>query len=80
MSNSCSNTWKTLIDVPDEAGDLKQRSDYLILIWAGLNGQSGKVEDKAEWLGLSAEQIQDLMKGDVQKFSLNELVVIAKPK
>ena len=76
MSKQNKNVWDELIDTPD--GDLKTRSDYLILIWARLNGQSGKVEDKAESLGLSIEQVGDLMKGDVQKFSLNELVAIAR--
>ena len=43
------------MDVPE--GDLKKRSDYLILIWARLNGLSGKVEDKARTLVPNAKII-----------------------
>ena len=76
MSKNPSDAWNALIDVSE--GDLKKRSDYLILIWARLNGLSGKLEDKAESLGLSIEQVQDLMTGDVQKLSLAELVAVAR--
>ena len=37
------SVWDALIDDPEEANDLKRRSDYMILIWARLNGQSGNV-------------------------------------
>jgi hypothetical protein len=45
MSKNCSNAWNALVDVPE--GDLKKKSDYLILIWARLNRQSGSQADKA---------------------------------
>ena len=44
--------WDALVDDADEANDLKKRSDYLILIWARLNGQSGSEADKAEQTGV----------------------------
>ena len=39
MNKLNESVWDALINDPDE--DLKKRSDYLILIWARLNGQSG---------------------------------------
>ena len=54
------NVWDALID---DSGDLKKKSDYLILIQAWLYGQSGSVEDKAEKFGLSVSQVTDLVNG-----------------
>ena len=76
MGKNCSNAWNTLVDVPE--GDLKNRADYLILIWARLNGQSGSQADKAEQYGLPVEQIQNLLYGKVNKFNLPQLIAIAK--
>ena len=70
------SVWDALVDDPDE--DLKKKSDYIILIQARLHGQSGKVKDKAESLGLTLEQVHGLMKGDAQEFRLVELVAIAR--
>ena len=67
-----------LYEGPDEAQDLKKRSDYLILIWARLNGQSGSQADKAKQYGLPVDQIHDLMNGKVDNFSLPELIAIAR--
>jgi predicted XRE-type DNA-binding protein len=67
------SVWDALYNDPDDADDLNKRSSYLILIQARLYGLSGKIEDKAESLGLPLNQIRELMKGDVQKFHLNEL-------
>jgi predicted XRE-type DNA-binding protein len=41
MNPQSESVWDALIDDPDKTNDLKKRSDYLILIWARLNGQSG---------------------------------------
>jgi predicted XRE-type DNA-binding protein len=75
ITSKFESVWDALIDNPD---DLKKKSDYLILIQARLHGLSGKVEDKAESLGLTLKQVQGLMKGDAQNFSLTELVAVAR--
>ena len=76
MINKCSNAWDALIDAPE--GDLKNRTDYLILIWARLNGQSGSHADKAKQYGLPVDQVHDLLYGKINKFNLSELIAIAK--
>jgi predicted XRE-type DNA-binding protein len=63
------SVWDTLIDDSDDEG-LKKKSDYLILIWARLNGQSGSQADKAKRFGLPVDQIHDLLNGKINKFSL----------
>ena len=70
--------WDALVDDADEANDLKKRSDYLILIWARLNGQSGSEADKAEQTGLPVDQVHDLVNGRVKEFSLSQLIGIAR--
>lgn len=70
------SVWDALIDDPED--DIKKRSDYLILIQARIHGLSGKMEDKAESLGLTLKQVHGLMKGDAQEFSLAELVMVAR--
>ena len=66
------------LDFDHETDDLKKQSDYLILIQARLNGMTGSNEDKAKLLGLTLEQISDIMKGQAKNFSLSELVAIAR--
>jgi predicted XRE-type DNA-binding protein len=70
------SVWDALIDDPEE--DLKKRSDYFILIWARLNGQSGSQADKAKRFGLPVDQIHDLLNGKINKFSLPLLIGIAR--
>ena len=70
--------WDALVDDADEANDLKKRSDYLILIWARLNGQSGSEADKAEQTGLQVDQIHDLVNGKINQFNLPQLIEIAR--
>jgi predicted XRE-type DNA-binding protein len=70
--------WDALYNAPDEASDLKKKSDYLILIWARLNGQSGSQADKAKRFGLTVDQVRDLMAGKINKFSLPQLITIAR--
>ena len=78
MNKRYESVWDALIDDPEEANDLKKRSDYLILIQARLYGQSGTEADKAERFGLSADQVRDLMNGKINNFSLPKLIAIAR--
>ncbi len=72
------SVWDTLIDDPDEAKSLKRRSDYLILIQARLHGQHDDGADKFECCGLPIDQVRDLLNGNIDKFSLPELIDIAR--
>ena len=78
MNPRYKSVWDALYDHPEEAEDLKKRSDYLILIQARLNGQSGTEADKAKRFGLSADQVRDLMNGKIYEFSLPKLIAIAR--
>ena len=58
MDSQSQSVWDALYNDLDEASDLKKRSDYLILIWARLNGQSGSQADKAKQTKLSSSDYQ----------------------
>ena len=60
----------------DDTEDLKKKSDLSILIQARLYGLSGKVEDKAELVGLTLKQVHELMKGDAHNFSLADTSIL----
>ncbi len=66
------------LDFDQETDDIRKRSDYLILIWARLNGQSGSQADKARKFGLPVEQIHNLMNIRINKFNLSQLTTIAR--
>ena len=66
------------LDFDQDTDDLKKQSDYLILIQARLNGMAGSYEEKAKLLGLTLEQISDIMNGQAEDFSLSELSAIAR--
>ena len=72
------SVWDALYDDPEEADDLKKRSDYLILIQARLHGLSGSVADKANRFDFSEDQTRDLLAGKIDRFNLSELTAIAK--
>ncbi len=69
------SVWDALTD---NSEDVKKKSDYLILIQARLYGQSGSVEDKAEQFGLPVSEVNSLMNGKINKFSLRQLIAIAR--
>ena len=58
--------------------DDRKRSDILLLIQARLYGQSGSYPEKARRLNLSLNTVDDLMSGNYKKFTLDQLMEIAK--
>ena len=58
--------------------DDQKRSDILLLIQARLYGQSGSYPEKARRLNLSLNTVDDLMSGNYKKFTLDQLMEIAK--
>ncbi len=78
MSKTYKSVWDALCDDPEEAEDMKRRSDCLILIKARLHSHPGKAAARAEHFELPAEQVRDLVKGRIDKFSLPELIAIAR--
>ncbi len=78
MEKRYNGVWDALYGNSNVSIDFKKRADYLILIEARLYGQSGTETEKADRFGLSIAQMRDLFAGKIDKFSLAELVAIAR--
>ena len=78
MNTQYKSVWDALYEDPEEANDLKKRSDYLILIQARLYGQSGSEADKAKQFGLTVDQVHELMGGRSKELDLSQLIAIAR--
>ena len=78
MDKTYRSVWDALYDDPNEANDLKKRSDYLILIAARLLIHPGPLAERTKHFGLTANQVSDLQNRRINNFSLPELIVIAR--
>ena len=58
--------------------DDQKRSAILLLIQARLYGQSGSFPEKARRLNLSLNTVDDLMSGNINKFTIDQLIAIAR--
>ena len=72
-----SDVWDALSDTPEEAENMKIRSDLMIAISDCLEKFDGTQAAKAKKLGITQPRLNDLLKGRISKFSLDALVTIA---
>jgi predicted XRE-type DNA-binding protein len=71
------NVWDALCDTPEESANMTARSDLMI--------QIGQIVKKAGWTqteaarrcGVTQPRINDLLRGHIDRFSLDALVNIA---
>lgn len=75
--NQYPSVWDALENTPEAAENMKLRSELMIAIVGNLNASKGTQVDKAEQLGLTQPRLNDLLKGRIQRFSLDALVNIA---
>jgi len=77
MSEVFGSVWDALSDTPEQAANLKARSELLISIRERVKSWSVSQEDAAKRLGLTRGGLNDLLHGRLDKFSLDALVNIA---
>ena len=81
MANKKSQTfqsvWTALSDSPEEAANLRARSDLMMTIATLIQEAKWTQSEAAERCGVSQPRISDLLRGHVSKFSLDALVNIA---
>jgi predicted XRE-type DNA-binding protein len=77
LSKRFNHVWDAISDSPEEAENMKMRSVFMMAIEQFLEPQEGTQTDKAERLGLTQPRLNDLLKGRIEKFSLDSLVNIA---
>ena len=71
------SVFDALADTPAEAANMTARADLLLAIRERVRAWSLTQEEAAARLGLTRPRLNDLMRGKLDKFSLDALVNIA---
>ena len=77
MSKRYSSVWDAISETPEEAENMKMRSVFIMAIEQFVMSQEGTQTEKANRLGMTQPRLNDLLKGRIEKFSLDSLVNIA---
>ena len=71
------NVWDAIADSPEQAADLRARSELMHQIAEIIKTNNWKLADAALHCGVTQPRINDLLRGRVSRFSLDALVNIA---
>ncbi|MGH8308093.1 MAG: helix-turn-helix domain-containing protein [Gammaproteobacteria bacterium] len=71
------SVWNALEDNREAAANMKIRAELLIALQESVQRQKGTQASKAERLGITQPRLNDLLRGRIDKFSLDALVNIA---
>jgi len=71
------NVWDAIADTPEEAANLRVRSDLMREITAIINESGWTQVEAAKHCGVTQPRINDLLRGRISRFSLDALVNIA---
>lgn len=74
---SFTNAWDAIADTPEEAANLRARSDLIHAIERRLNEFEWSQAVVAHHLGITQPRVSDLLRGKISKFSLDALINIA---
>ncbi|GAA4385959.1 helix-turn-helix domain-containing protein [Tsukamurella soli] len=68
--------WEAVADTEEEAANLRVRADLMISIAEVITAYGWSQADAAHRLGITAPRMSDLIRGKIDKFSLDALVNI----
>lgn len=71
------SVWDAIADTPEEAANLRARSELVMQITAIIKESDWKQAEAAARCGVTQPRINDLLRGRVSRFSLDALVNIA---
>ena len=74
---SFASVWDAIADTPEEAANLRARSELMRQITAIIKKSTWTQTQAAERCGVTQPRINDLLRGRVSRFSLDALVNIA---
>lgn len=77
MTQAFNSVWDALENTPQDAENMKLRSELMIAITHQLEQTDGTQTQKAQQLGITQPRLNDLLQGRINKFSLDALVTIA---
>lgn len=72
-----SSVWDALSDSPEEAAIMKIRSDVIIAINDRVQSWETTQAQAASRLGITQPRLNDLLRGKIDKFSLDTLLTLA---
>ena len=73
-SETFDNVWDALCDTPAEAANMTARSELLIALREQVRAWDLTQEAAAARLGIARPRLNDLLRGKIDKFSLDALV------
>ena len=76
-TQSYASVWDAIADTPEEAANLRVRSELMDKITALLEGKGWTQAEAASHCGVTQPRINDLLRGRISRFSLDALVNIA---
>lgn len=76
-SENFTSVWDAIADTPEQAANLRARSELMQQIAAIIKANMWKQADAALHCGVTQPRINDLLRGRVSRFSLDALVNIA---
>jgi predicted XRE-type DNA-binding protein len=74
---SFDNVWDALAETPAEAASLTMRSNLLIAVDQRVRGWNITQAEAAKRLGITQPRLNDLLRGKIDKFSLDTLIDLA---
>lgn len=75
MANErCTSVWDALVDSPEEAENLRVRAKLMKAITRAVRAWGVSQKEAAERLHVTQPRLNDLLKGKIDKFSIDSLV------
>ncbi|MDX2504528.1 MAG: XRE family transcriptional regulator [Gammaproteobacteria bacterium] len=74
MGQSYNSVWDAIMDTPQEALNMKLRSELMLQIKQAIEVNSWTQKKAAKKLGVTQPRISDLLRGKIDLFSLDMLV------
>ena len=71
------SVWDAIEASSADAANMKVRAELMIALQKRVESQSGTQAEKAKSLGINQPRLNDLLRGRIDKFSLDALVNIA---
>lgn len=68
------SVWDALVDTPEEAENLRVRSELIMALTSVVKGWNMSQREAAARLHVTQPRLNDLLKGKIEKFSLDALV------
>ena len=77
MNESFDNVWEAIADTPEEAENMKLRSQLMVALRVHLKQSGASQKEAAKLFGVTQPRISDLNRGKIALFSLDTLVTMA---